>query len=94
MNYTPAELQRLHDQAHVQARALRAQALADFWRSADALVLDATHGAYRSAQRLAYRLARRHAPVAASANSAAGLSQQAPTGAAWRQPPILGDEVV
>jgi hypothetical protein len=65
MNYTTVELNRLHAQAHQQAPVLRAQALADFWRGADTLVHDAVHGTYRSAQRLAYRMARRHpaAPV-------------------------------
>jgi hypothetical protein len=68
MAYTNAELHRLHNEAHQQVHALRAQALANFWRGADALVHDAAHGAYRSAQRLAYRLARSRAamPVAAA----------------------------
>jgi hypothetical protein len=59
MGYTAAELNRLHAEAHREARILRAQALADFWRGADALVHDAAYGTYRSAQRLAYRIARR-----------------------------------
>lgn len=59
MGYTTAELNRLHAEAHREARALRAQTLADFWRGADALVHDAAYGTYRSAQRLAYRIARR-----------------------------------
>jgi regulator of protease activity HflC (stomatin/prohibitin superfamily) len=79
MAYTNAELNRLHNEAHQQARVLRAQALADFWRGADALVHDAAHGAYRSAQRLAYRLARRRAAqTVAAANAPCGATRSAP----------------
>jgi hypothetical protein len=62
MAYTTAELNRLHTEAYQQAHALRAQAHADFWRGADALLHDAAQGTYRGAQRLAYRLAR-HQPA-------------------------------
>jgi phosphoserine phosphatase len=55
------ELQRLHDWAHEEARRLRAEALADFWRGADALLVSATGSAQRAATRLAARLKRRHA---------------------------------
>jgi hypothetical protein len=56
---TQAEyLARIHDEARAQARALRAQAIDDFWRGANGLL----HGTYastcRSARRLGYALAR------------------------------------
>ncbi len=59
MLYTASELDRIHTLAREQAHTLREQAMADFWRGADALVAHASHSASRSAQRLAYRLARR-----------------------------------
>jgi hypothetical protein len=52
----PLALHRLHDQAIKDARALRREAIADFWRGADALVADAAAQALRSAERLAHRL--------------------------------------
>lgn len=52
-------LNRLHDQAHDEAQALRQQALEDFWRGADRMVDRAGQGLGRAARRLAGSL-RRH----------------------------------
>jgi hypothetical protein len=57
----PQLLNALHDRAHAEAEALRREALADFWRGGDALLVDAARQARRAAQRLAYRLQRRAA---------------------------------
>ena len=53
--FTAAELSRLHAQARIAARALRQQALIDFWNSVDAIVVGAVDRAVRSAARLARR---------------------------------------
>ncbi len=63
MHYSNEELDRIHTVARAQALELRRQAQADFWRGANAQLRDASHRAVRSAQRLAYRLARRHAAI-------------------------------
>lgn len=55
----PELLNRLHDQARQRAQQLRHEAIADFWRGADALLDDAATRARRAAERLAYRLQRR-----------------------------------
>lgn len=70
MPTTTDALARIHTLARAQAQALRDEAITDFWRGADALVADAGHGAYRSAQRLAYRLARRTQDLARQAELA------------------------
>lgn len=51
-------LNRIHDQALVQAEALRRAAMDDFWRGANAALATAAGGALRSARRLAHRLQR------------------------------------
>ena len=56
------ELHRLQDQARLDAERLRREALQDFWRGTDHLVLGAIDRARRSATRLAHRLAR-HRPA-------------------------------
>lgn len=60
----PLKLQRLHDAAHLEAERLRREAVADFWRGADALLGTAATQALRAAERLRHRLARR-LPVSA-----------------------------
>lgn len=50
---------RLHDLAKSEALRLRDEAVGDFWRGADAVLGTTADNARRSAQRLAYRLARR-----------------------------------
>lgn len=50
---------RLHDLAKCEALRLRDEAVDDFWRGADAMLGTTADRARRSAQRLAYRLARR-----------------------------------
>ena len=59
MNTPNDNLARLHDLAHCRADALRREAMADFWRGADAVLVVTAGSARRSAQRLAHRLARR-----------------------------------
>lgn len=55
---TPSEdLTALHAEALRRAKLLRREAINDFWRGADAALAATVAGAYRSAQRLAYRLA-------------------------------------
>lgn len=49
----------LHDQARLEAEALRRAAIDDFWRGADAVLATAATQARRTAQRLAHRLQRR-----------------------------------
>ncbi len=56
--YDPTELSRLHTLAHRRAEELRREAIDDFWRGADAAWVATLGSARRSAQRLAYRLAR------------------------------------
>lgn len=57
----------LHDLALCRAQALRQEAVDDFWRGANAVLVSATGAAGRSARRLAQRLARhgrgRAAPI-------------------------------
>lgn len=57
--YTPDHLGRLHDLAKQRAHELRREALDEFWRGADAALARTVTSARQSAQRLAYRLARR-----------------------------------
>jgi hypothetical protein len=56
---TQAERDRVRDAAIDEAYALRRTAIADFWRGADALLLDAVDHGRRAADRLAARLRRR-----------------------------------
>ena len=56
-----SELARLHDRAREDAEALRAEAIDDFWRGANAAFVATLNTAQRSAERLAHRLARRRA---------------------------------
>lgn len=58
-------LDRLHEAARIEAERLRREALADFWRGADALLTDSLASARRSAERLAARLTR-HAALRAA----------------------------
>ena len=51
-NPTLCELNRLHDRARAEALALRAQAMDDVWRGADALLGSAVQRVERSARRL------------------------------------------
>jgi len=60
----PGTLARLHDRAREDAEALRAEAIDDFWRGANAAFGATLHTAQRSAQRLAYRLAHRRERLA------------------------------
>lgn len=57
-SYSPAALYSLHEQACRRARALRREAVGDFWRGADAAWSASLATARRSAQRLAHSLAR------------------------------------
>lgn len=66
------EMNRLRDQAYVEAHLLRAQAIQDFWRDADHLLLSAALSAERAARRLAARLRRRN-PAPACAKTAEEL---------------------
>jgi hypothetical protein len=66
------EMNRLRDQAYVEAHLLRAQAIQDFWRGADHLLLSAALSAERAARRLAARL-RRHNPALPCAKTAEEL---------------------
>lgn len=52
---TPGALARLHDRAREDAEALRAEAIDDFWRGANAAFAATLDTAQRSAQRLARR---------------------------------------
>ncbi len=52
------DLAALHDQALRRAQELRREAVDDFWRGADAICSAGLARARRSAQRLAYGLAR------------------------------------
>jgi hypothetical protein len=56
--YSPAALSHLHEQARRRARALRREAIDDFWRGANAAWSTGLTTARRSAQRLAHSLAR------------------------------------
>lgn len=51
-------LARRHDNAVRDAHRLRAEAMDDFWRGANALVISSVGGLGRSAERLRQRLAR------------------------------------
>ena len=55
---TPSESDRLHELARQRAQALRAEAVDDFWRGADAVWAANLERAGRSARRLAHGLAR------------------------------------
>lgn len=66
MTHTDHELNRIHTLAKAQAHTLRDEAIAEFWRGANTLVTDTGHSAYRSAQRLAHRLARRQRAATAA----------------------------
>jgi len=63
---TQAERDRLRDRAIAQAGDLRARAITDFWRDAEAWISDAAAQSRRSADRLAARL-RQHAKQRAAA---------------------------
>jgi hypothetical protein len=69
---TPAERDLVRDQAMEQALALRTQAIADFWRDADALLADVVNQGRRSADRLAARL-RQHAKHRARESGTLGV---------------------
>lgn len=64
---------RLHDLACRRAQVLRREAITDFWRGADAVLAATLGGAHRSAQRLAYRLAR-HARGRSASTSTSTLA--------------------
>jgi len=72
---TPSDLNRLHDLARQRAAQLRAQAIDDFWRGADAAWAATLTGARRSAQRLAHRLAH-HARARQAQHQAAPSARQ------------------
>jgi hypothetical protein len=59
------EISRLHEQARIQAGALRREAIDDFWRGGNALVSDTVHGLQRASGRLAARL-KRHSALRAN----------------------------
>lgn len=71
---TTRQLHQQHDAAHIEAEALRREAMADFWRGADALLGHAWSSADRSARRLAHRLRRHLAahPAAAQKTASCG----------------------
>jgi hypothetical protein len=68
---TLAERDLLRDQALQQALALRTQAIAGFWRDADAWLADLVNHSRRSADRLAARL-RQHAKQRARESATLG----------------------
>jgi hypothetical protein len=61
----PELLHRLHDQALAEAQALRREAIADFWRGADGLLVSASTQAQRTAERWTRSL-RRHTRLRAA----------------------------
>ena len=65
-----AERDALRDQAIERAHALRAEAIADFWRGSGAWIVDAIDHTRRAADRLAARL-RQHAKRRAACHSGA-----------------------
>ena len=69
---TPAERERLRDQAIARAHQLRAEAISEFWHGADGWFGDAIGQARRSADRLAARL-RQHAKQRAAARGSRAL---------------------
>lgn len=54
----PGALARLHDRAREDAQALRAEAMDDFWRGANAVVASSVSNLGRSTDMLRRRLAR------------------------------------
>jgi hypothetical protein len=58
------ELDQRHQEALIEAEALRHQAIDDFWRGADAALATAATQALRAGTRLAARLHRRRAATA------------------------------
>jgi hypothetical protein len=66
LDYSVADLNRLHDQAHEDAQALRSQAIDDFWRGADGLLDTATQRVARAARRARQALLRHRAAPAAT----------------------------
>ena len=56
--FSAQELNRLHDQALLQARTLRDAAIDDFWRGANAALWGRLSSARRAAARLSHRLQR------------------------------------
>ncbi|MFN3295304.1 hypothetical protein [Caldimonas sp.] len=56
--WTPERLAFAHDRAHAEAQRLRLEALADFWRTTDALLAEPGRQAQRAAERLRHRLMR------------------------------------
>jgi hypothetical protein len=66
---TPAQRDRLHDEAKDRAHALRAEAIAELWGGAGALWGDAVDQTRRAADRLAARL-RQHAKRRAATSGA------------------------
>lgn len=75
-----SELARLHDRAREDAEALRAEAIDDFWRGANAAFAATLDTAQRSAERLAHRLARRGAVGRSRQLNATALTGSARTG--------------
>lgn len=69
---TQAERDHLRDEAIARAGELRAQAIAGFWRDADAWISDAVVQSRRSANRLAARL-RQHARRRAAAQGSRAI---------------------
>ena len=63
-----AELNRLHDDARQHAVALRAEAIDDFWRGANAVLWAQLSSARRAALRLTQRL-QHHQPLRGTASS-------------------------
>lgn len=67
------DLNRLHDEARERAQALRAEAIDDFWRGANALLWSQLSNAQRSAGRLSHRL-QRHRQLRQAQASPGGCS--------------------
>jgi hypothetical protein len=59
------QTQQLHEQARLQAAALRREAFGDFWRGGNAALSDTLHGLQRASERLALRL-KRHSALRAA----------------------------
>jgi hypothetical protein len=68
---TPAQVDRVHDEAKARALALREQAIAELWGGAGALWGDAIDQTRRAADRLAARL-HQHAKRRAEGSGALG----------------------
>ena len=74
---SPAERQRIHDEAHHRAVELRREAMSDFWRGTNAWLESVSSSTLRAGNRLASRLRRHAAQRAAPPAAACCASAQA-----------------